>query len=102
MSNKKDTKREESSRQHGVGGVYYGGDWVDIEDCADTFLVDESKCSGCQHSKQIRSASSNYQPHKVEYDVIIIGAGCIGAAVARELSKTTLSVLWLESADDVR
>ena len=100
---KAEMKRE--TRQHGVGGVYYGGDWVDIEDCADTFLVDSKKCSGCKskhNPKQVRSASSNYNPHKVEYDVIIIGAGCIGAAVARELSKTTLQVLWLESADDVR
>lgn len=31
----------------------------------------------------------------------MIGAGCIGAAVARELSKTTASVLLLEAADDV-
>jgi glycerol-3-phosphate dehydrogenase len=101
--------------QHGVKGVYYGGDWLDIEDCADTFLIDENKCSGCRNNnknnsagaagsstQQVRSASSNYDPSKVEYDVVIIGAGCIGAAVARELSKTTLSVLWLESADDVR
>jgi len=34
-------------------------------------------------------------------DVIIIGAGCIGASIARELSKFQLSVLVLESADDV-
>ena len=35
------------------------------------------------------------------YDVVVIGAGCIGSSVARELSKTTASVLLLESADDV-
>lgn len=35
------------------------------------------------------------------YDVIIIGAGCIGGAIARELSKTKCSVLILEAADDV-
>ncbi len=33
--------------------------------------------------------------------MIVIGAGCIGAAIARELSKTSNSVLWLEAADDV-
>ena len=33
--------------------------------------------------------------------VAIIGAGCIGAAVARELSKTTASVIVLEAGDDV-
>ena len=32
---------------------------------------------------------------------MIIGAGCIGAAVARELAKTKASVLLLEAADDV-
>jgi L-2-hydroxyglutarate oxidase LhgO len=35
------------------------------------------------------------------YDVIIVGAGCVGAAIARELSRYSLSVLVLESADDV-
>lgn len=34
-------------------------------------------------------------------DVIIIGAGCIGASIARELSKYQLSVLVLEAADDI-
>jgi glycerol-3-phosphate dehydrogenase len=33
--------------------------------------------------------------------VVIIGAGCIGSAIARELSRTTASVLLLEAADDV-
>jgi glycerol-3-phosphate dehydrogenase len=35
------------------------------------------------------------------YDIVIIGAGCIGGAIARELSKTSASVLLLEAADDV-
>jgi glycerol-3-phosphate dehydrogenase len=35
------------------------------------------------------------------YDVLIVGAGCIGAAVARELSRYSLSTLWVEAADDV-
>jgi len=35
------------------------------------------------------------------YDVVIIGSGCIGAAIARELSKYALSILWVEAADDV-
>ena len=35
------------------------------------------------------------------YDVIIICAGCIGASIARELSKSKLSVLVLEAADDI-
>jgi L-2-hydroxyglutarate oxidase LhgO len=32
---------------------------------------------------------------------VIIGAGCVGSAIARELSKTQSSVLLLEAADDV-
>lgn len=35
------------------------------------------------------------------YDVAIIGAGRIGSAIARELSKYSLKVLLLECADDV-
>lgn len=33
--------------------------------------------------------------------MLIIGAGCIGAANARELSKYDLKTLWVEAADDV-
>ena len=35
------------------------------------------------------------------YDVIIIGAGVIGSAVARELSRYTLSIAVLEKETDV-
>ena len=35
------------------------------------------------------------------YDVVIIGAGCIGSAIARELSRYELKILLLEAADDV-
>ena len=35
------------------------------------------------------------------YDIVIVGAGCIGAAIARELSKYALKILWVEAADDV-
>ena len=35
------------------------------------------------------------------YDVVVVGAGCIGGAIARELSRYDLRVLLLESADDV-
>ena len=38
---------------------------------------------------------------KYEYDVIIIGAGITGASVARELSKTTARVCFLDKEDDV-
>ncbi|GKY99772.1 hypothetical protein MPSEU_000931200 [Mayamaea pseudoterrestris] len=94
--------------QHGVHGVYYGGSWVDLEDCADTFLIDEQRCSGCDYQDSCpRSASRNYRSNEqtdsslFTYDVCIIGAGCIGSAIARELSKYQLHVLLLEAADDV-
>jgi glycerol-3-phosphate dehydrogenase len=111
-------------RQHGVKGVYYAGEWLDYEDCDGKFNVSESRCSGCQHNTDTntdtdtdtpksqelepcpRSASRNATHQATstdnsEYDVCIIGAGCIGAAVARELSKYSLNILWLEAADDV-
>jgi len=37
----------------------------------------------------------------VEYDIVLVGAGCIGSAIARELSRYKLSVLLVEAADDV-
>jgi glycerol-3-phosphate dehydrogenase len=114
-------------RQHGVNGVYYGGDWLDIEDCAGKFTNIEEKCSGCRHQHAAtagtataaggacpRSASRNVgtvgkpalasdkSRQVLQYDVLIVGAGCIGAAVARELSRyKDLDVLWVDAADDV-
>ncbi len=35
------------------------------------------------------------------YDVLIIGAGCVGSAIARELSKYSLSIAILEKENDV-
>jgi L-2-hydroxyglutarate oxidase LhgO len=103
--------KQREARQHGDKGVYCGGDWVDIEDCGENFNISEgtsdktcsnfsttsSKCATCP-----RSRSKYVQSHSDgTYDVIIIGAGCIGSAIARELSKKDLSILLLESADDV-
>ncbi len=50
------------------------------------------KCITCPRSRSTRSAAKS----DGTYDVIIIGAGCIGGAIARELSKTNASVLLLE------
>ena len=89
-------------RQHGVKGVYLGGEWVDIEDCASQHHIKDgsckpSACSTCPRSRTAKSAAKA----DGSYDVIVIGAGCIGAAITRELSRYAVSVLWLESADDV-
>ena len=35
------------------------------------------------------------------YDVVVVGAGCVGAAVARELSRYRVKTLWLEVRCDV-
>ena len=35
------------------------------------------------------------------YDVVIVGAGVVGSAIARELSRFAVSVLVVEAADDV-
>lgn len=83
--------------------MYYGGHWVDLEDCANTFNPDPSKCSQCPTKSTCpRSKSRNAQiSGDTVYDVVIIGAGCIGSAIARELSRYALKTLLLESADDV-
>jgi len=96
-----------SLRQHGVKGVYYAGEWLDIEDCDGRFNVSPTTCSGCDYQAACpRSTSRNAvvdgdKKDGCSYDVLIVGAGCIGAAVARELSRYSLSTLWVEAADDV-
>jgi len=81
--------------QHGKGGLFVGGNWVDIED-----LTVSGKCGG-DCSACPRSQSRNARKDNIVYDVVLIGAGCLGAAVARQLAKYNLSTLWLEAADDV-
>lgn len=78
-----------------------------MEDCAGNFQPDSSKCSGCPtqstcpRSQSRNAVVSTQSKEEVVYDVVIIGAGCIGGAVARELSKYSLKILLLEAADDV-
>ena len=101
----------DDGRQHGVKGVYYAGDWLDINDCDGKFNISEDKCSGCKHSESLqqtpcprsmsRNAKAGSTDTTIMYDICIIGAGCIGAAIARELSKYKLKIIWFESADDV-
>lgn len=93
-------------KQHGVNGVYCGGHWVDIEDCESSSA--DSNCAACpsyspenpcpRSKTRHDSFIKGYPNH---YDVVIIGAGCIGGAIARELSRYKISVLVLEAADDV-
>lgn len=90
-------------RQHGEKGVFVGGDWVNIEDCDKKFNIKggsgecTKNCETCPRSKSRHTSAKK----DGSYDVIIIGGGCVGCSIARELSKTTSSVLILEAADDV-
>jgi glycerol-3-phosphate dehydrogenase len=95
---------KEVVHQHGVKGVYLGGEWLPIEECASReslFENSSDKCNKSCHTCPRSRSRHTSQKEDGTYDVIIIGAGCIGAAIARELSKTTCSVLILEAADDV-
>ena len=93
-------------KQHGVNGVYLGGDWVEIEECAEKFNIKNGSHEDCLNKGQCKTCPRSRSKHIAvksdgSYDVVIIGAGCIGASIARELSKSKLSVLVLESADDI-
>lgn len=84
---------------HGDGGAFVGGSWVDIEDCASEFNIEDGSCDkSCGTCPRSRSRKPAAKPDG-SYDVIIVGAGCVGSAIARELSRTTASVLILEGAD---
>ena len=85
---------------HGDGGAYVGGYWVPLEQCSKKFNIKGGSDESAVPAVRSRTAHSAAKADGT-YDVAIIGAGCIGAAVARELSKTHASVVVLEAADDV-
>mmetsp|Transcript_7716 Transcript_7716/g.10071 ORF Transcript_7716/g.10071 Transcript_7716/m.10071 type:complete len:477 (-) Transcript_7716:632-2062(-) len=98
------------SNVHGSKGAFVAGDWIPIEECAEKFNLKGEKTSGdCyreKYSKECASCPRSRSAHCATksdgtYDVVVIGAGSIGGAIARELSKTTASVLILEGSDDV-
>ena len=96
------TERITKGEVHGEGGAYVGGYWVPIGEAPAKFNIaggsnEKTPDTSCPRSMTRHSAVKS----DGTYDVAIIGAGCIGAAVARELSKTTASVIMLEAADDV-
>ena len=74
--------------RHGDKGVYYAGEWLDIEDCDGKFTVDEAKCSGCDFTGPCpRSSSRNVgqQADKKDgiYDVLV------GTFLKRKKNDTT-------------
>ncbi len=67
-------------------------------------MNNKNNSTGSAHILAPRSTSaldSSKDGKGISYDICIVGAGCIGSAIARELSKYQLSVLLLEAADDV-
>merc|ERR1719352_639682 len=85
---------------HGEGGAYVGGYWVPLEQCSEKFNIEGGSNEAATPAARSATAHSAAKADGT-YDVAIIGAGCIGAAIARELSKTHASVVILEAADDV-
>ena len=81
---------------HGDNGVYYAGCWVDMEDLGRAWCPPAQAFSG----DAVRPPPAPLTPG-YDCDVAVIGAGCIGAAIARELTKFALRVTLLEAGDDV-
>lgn len=84
---------------HGNKGVYCGGEWIPIEECGD--WVCPQQCSGDIQTPTANANLSEVDDENILWDVVIIGAGCIGASIARELSRYSVKVLLLERDDDV-
>ena len=86
---------EPTNHLHGRFGVFCGGDWIPMEECESRWNNDIEDLGGdC-------SANRRAELPEDEYDVVIVGAGCVGCSVARELSRFCLKVLVVEKADDV-
>jgi threonine dehydrogenase-like Zn-dependent dehydrogenase len=82
---------------HGEDGAYVAGYWVPYDQCEAHFNIkggsnENVPAEPCPRSRTRHSAAKA----DGTYDVAIIGAGCIGSAIARELAKTDASVVVLE------
>jgi hypothetical protein len=82
---------------------YVAGEWADIESCHHLFQPDGTPRTVKKTNFPRSQGFSPRQqpPPNGVWDVVIVGAGCIGACVARELSRSQLHVLLVDSADDV-
>lgn len=96
---------------HGNKGVYCGGDWINIEDCDEWQrggACGGEECKECPAAAEQtasglpaasgkpggralppRPCATRFTSAKPDgsYDVIVVGAGCIGGAICRELSR---------------
>ncbi len=83
-------------RVHGDGGVYYKGSWVPLKDLGAAWCPPDTVWSGSTRQAPRPAVSTGF-----DADVVIVGAGCVGAAVARALSKLAVGVVLVEASDDV-
>ena len=124
------TAKADKPRVHGSGGVYCGGEWLAIEDCGDwqaggacggeeckecpSAAADDAAAGALRAASnkpggralaagEARACATSFTAARPDgsYDVAIIGAGCVGGSVARELSRRAYSVVLLEREDDV-
>eukprot|EP00485_Elphidium_margaritaceum_P004617 CAMPEP_0202708488 /NCGR_PEP_ID=MMETSP1385-20130828/20681_1 /ASSEMBLY_ACC=CAM_ASM_000861 /TAXON_ID=933848 /ORGANISM="Elphidium margaritaceum" /LENGTH=716 /DNA_ID=CAMNT_0049367473 /DNA_START=13 /DNA_END=2163 /DNA_ORIENTATION=- len=94
--------RKKNYRVHGNKGVYCGGEWIPIEECAEWQCPKQCQNNHDAVLKKTQNAELTIDDDEnIMYDVAIIGAGCVGSCIARELSKYQLKVLLLERDDDV-
>lgn len=74
---------------HGDGGAYVAGYWVPLEEAPEKFNIQggSNERRDPYHPKAASRSITSHSAAKSDgtYDVAIIGAGCIGAAVAREV-----------------
>ena len=108
--------KADKPRVHGSGGVYCGGEWISIEDCGawlaggacggeeckecpatdgGALRAESNKPGGRAHALACATSFSAARPDGT-YDVAIVGAGCVGGSVARELARRAYSVVVLE------
>lgn len=86
---------------HGDGGVFRAGKWVAIQDLEDLVASPQSPRSlprirSTGINQQAQARKNNIGADADDFDVCVIGAGCVGSAVARELAKTLCRVVLLE------
>ena len=84
---------------HGEKGVYCGGDWIPIEECASKWNPGRGARADCANCPNL--PGSEPPAGDAGFDVVVIGAGCVGANICRELSKLELRVCCIDRADDV-
>lgn len=75
---------------HGEKGVYSGGTWLSIEDCHRLREIPSRACGmSCDACPGKQSPNCNGED---SYDVVVIGAGCVGACIGKVVFIALLRV----------